>query len=117
MTAAGIACLKICQDRLSKNRGAQQKAEAGIQKGLTWLAARFQVALNPNSHQSHYYYLYGVERVGSFLGIKKIGEHVWYDEGAAHLVGFQWSDGSWHRSIEDTCFALLFLNRASLTSR
>ncbi len=117
MTAAGIACLKICKDRLKKNRGAQQQAEAGIQKGLEWLGERFQVGLNPNSHQSHYYYLYGVERVGSFLGVKKIGNHAWYDEGAAHLVDFQWSDGSWHRSIEDTCFALLFLNRASLTSR
>lgn len=115
MTAAGIACLTICKDRTQSDRGAQQKAEKAIQKGMKWLGSHFEVALNPGSHQSHYYYLYGVERVGSFLGVKKIGNHSWYAEGAAHLVEFQWSDGSWHRSIEDTCFALLFLNRASLT--
>ena len=59
-----------------------------------------------------YYYLYAVERVGVLTGLKYIGSHDWYREGAAFLVKDQRPDGSWGRrlyGLSDTCFAVLFL--------
>ena len=115
MTAAALACLEICARQLPNDRGRQQAAKPRIAGAMTWLADRFVVELNPGSPMSHYYYLYGIERVGSFYKVKKIGTHVWYPAGARHLLDWQRRDGSWHGNTVDTCFALLFLNRASLT--
>ena len=117
MTAAALACLKICVDRLPAATGAEAKARSVRDKALAWLDERFVVELNPQSDQGHYYYLYAVERVGAFFGLKEFGGKNWYQAGARHLLDWQARDGSWRQNIEDTCFALLFLNRASLTSR
>ncbi|MFW6158763.1 MAG: DUF4159 domain-containing protein, partial [Planctomycetota bacterium] len=62
------------------------------------------------------YYLYALERSCAFSGRKHIGDHDWYAEGAAHLVGTQRADGSWHgrhRVDLETVFNLLFLGKAS----
>jgi hypothetical protein len=66
-----------------------------------------------------YYYLYGCERAGVLAGTYRFGAHDWWDEGAAWLLGQQSADGSWpvesvlsHQA--DTCFALLFLARATV---
>ena len=115
MTAAALACLKICRNHLPKRRDLAGKADAIENRAMTWLASRFVVDMNPGSSMSHYYYLYGIERVGAFYGIREIGEHPWYAAGARHLLDWQRRDGSWRSNIVDTCFALLFLNRASVT--
>ena len=48
----------------------------------------------------------------------------WYPEGATYLLKHQIPDGSWearvgdndfHHSTHDTCFAILFLRRATRT--
>ena len=67
----------------------------------------------------YYYYLYALERVGALTQRKWIGRHDWYREGAEELFRRQSQDGSWTsggpESAEvDTCFALLFLKRATL---
>lgn len=115
MTAAALACFKICASQLPSDRTRASKSRKPIAEAMEWLGERFVVELNPGSGMSHYYYLYGVERVGSYFGSSRIGDHAWYPEGARHLLDWQWRDGSWHRNVIDTCFALLFLNRASLT--
>jgi hypothetical protein len=69
-----------------------------------------------------YYYLYAMERVGALTDRKWIGRHDWYREGAEELIRRQAPDGSFPpASFGDdphcnTCFALLFLKRATLRS-
>ena len=65
-----------------------------------------------------YYYLYAVERLGMLYDTGKIGGHLWYPEGAKVLLDAQKPDGSWDASLPktptwDTCFAILFLKRAT----
>ena len=81
----------------------------------------------------HGYYLYGLERAMVIAGKRYLGDHDWYREGAEILLEAQQRDGSWSKGtrkrakgrgnaatmagsdpLTDTCFALLFLKRATL---
>jgi hypothetical protein len=125
MTAAGVACLAIVKGQLRQAKALDPENERAIDAamldGLAWLGSKFTAQENPGDGKEwHYYYLYGVERVGAFLGVPNLGEHDWYREGAEHLLAAQTADGSWpgsgtgsnHPRIQ-TCFALLFLKRAT----
>ena len=50
-------------------------------------------------------------------GIALIQDRDWYFEGACQLLARQGKKGQWHGqgkgSVTDTCFALLFLKRAT----
>lgn len=111
MTAAGVANLAICAEQVAALRPVVASAR---RKGLAWLAQNFSVTGNPwaGDIQLHYY-LYGLERVGALLGSERIGPFGWYRLGARHLVETQWGDGTWDNDQADTCFALLFLRRAT----
>lgn len=116
MTAAGIASLLLCRNHISsRSKLPQEEVNRAVEGGFEWLADRFTVRLNPGSQEGlgHYYYLYGIERVGQFARKTRIGRHGWYGEGAAHLCRFQRRDGGWQGDMVDTCFALLFLTQAS----
>ncbi|MBN1865503.1 MAG: hypothetical protein JW808_11440, partial [Victivallales bacterium] len=84
-----------------------------VQDGIKWLDDHYTI-------NSNYYYLYSLERAMSIPTlIPKIGEHDWYQDGAAHLLSVQspagyWSGGGYPGSgpVLDTAFALLFLQRA-----
>lgn len=77
----------------------------------------------PSARTFQYYWLYAAERVGMLLSLRRLGEHDWYREGAEWLVSAQRPDGSWHNEATNggapepplaaTCFALLFLERAT----
>ncbi|NUN49218.1 MAG: hypothetical protein HUU15_10370 [Candidatus Brocadiae bacterium] len=125
MTASGICSLIIIKSQLKGNalfnKELQARVEKGIFDGLAWLDANWTVTSNPGGHRSHYYYLYGLERVGVLGGIDMIGANAWYVQGAIHLVGAQRPDGHWNSGTElepadvlDTCFALLFLKKATM---
>jgi len=45
-------------------------------------------------------------------GTDLIGTRDWYDEGGRWLIDHQADNGSW-RNETDTCFAILFLKRAT----
>ncbi|MSR48187.1 MAG: hypothetical protein EXS13_14195 [Planctomycetes bacterium] len=118
MTAAGTTILAVAEQELkgkSKSGGYLGTAKRGVQ----WLADHYTV--NDNINEGHdrwdLYYLYGLERVASLLDLDKIGGHDWYREGATHLCDHQGDKGQWGSSYGDhpidTCFALLFLNRAT----
>lgn len=116
MTAAGLAVHSICARMLPRDKTRAKAAEAPIAEALAWLDQRWVPEMNPGKGSSHYYWLYGLERVGAFFERREFGGRSWYAEGAQHLLDWQERDGSWsRRSYEDTCFALLFLNRASVT--
>ena len=128
MTTAGIAALAIISERLRKleqlTKADAAKIREALRDGVGWFSKHFTVAKNPGNPGWHYYYLYGLERAGDLLGVRYLGEHDWYREGADHLIAAQQDGGSWsggegaggvHPEDETlrTCFALLFLKRAT----
>jgi len=124
MTAAGLASLYIIADFLEPGMGCPCMTNGrsphrltptarAIDAALDWVAEHFSAEKNPGAEKigknETRYWLYCVERVGIAAGYKYFGRHNWYREGAAALVADQRTNGSWNRTIEDTCFALLFL--------
>jgi hypothetical protein len=113
MTVAGIAAICIYLYYLKKDMKVV-KNNKYIKKGVKWLVKNFAVDKNPGKKTIwHYYYLYGLERAGALYDTEVFGTHRWYQEGARYLLKNQESDGSWKRSVQDTCFAILFLRRAT----
>ncbi len=129
MTCAGLVITQICRDMLGrriKGPTAVQTARA-IQLGTAFLDYRFNLEQNFGDSEAlnHYYYIYGLERVGTLLNVERYGEHPWYLEGAQWLIKHQEPEGTWAtrgaassgwREIQeeiDTCFSILFLERAS----
>ena len=117
MTTAGITGLVICDAALrGANQGTSQlrsKIRAAIDSGFAWLARNFTILKNPRgSNRWHYYYLYGLERACELNGTAVLGGRRWYHEGAELLLEQRRGDGAWS-SLEDTCFAILFLKKAA----
>ncbi len=123
MTAAALAGLAVIRELGGKSSELQalfEKNSKSIESSEQWLAHRFDVAKNPLGESAwtpsfHFPYLWALERYGGLCAKPKIGEHAWYDEGARWLVERQGEDGHWGGSLQDTCFALLFLRRATVT--
>ncbi len=125
MTAGAVGALVICE----YIRGQDWRRSAAVKSGLAWLTKHFSVTQNvgpcqhvANPHAFLYYYLYALERVGMLYGTDKIGERYWYPEGAKAILAAQAGNGSWserpgqdhaHTPVWDTCFAILFLKRAT----
>ncbi|MFT4542871.1 MAG: hypothetical protein ACI841_001612 [Planctomycetota bacterium] len=120
MTTAGLGILAICIEGLDNPpRGLRRKFETAKELAEGWLAYNFSVTGNFGGDKSWLlYYLYGLERVGGLLEINQFGIHDWYWEGAKQVVTAQDANGSWTNGHEaDTCFALLFLARATARPR
>ncbi len=112
MTAGAVGALVIYDHLLGKD----WKADPDVAEGLAWLAKKFTAKKNPGKDEWLYYWLYAVERVGILCGTEKIGPHAWYAAGAKQLLDTQQPDGSWkgdEQATWDTCFAILFLRRAT----
>ncbi len=133
MTCAGLGATVICAGRVDNpNADIQnglvqccrpQDDDDSIERALTWLGRNFSVRRNPGrrgmGHVWHYYYLYGLERVGRLTARRLIGDHDWYREGAEFLVAQQdpfnrhWA-GTGHAEDNPhiaTSLALLFLSK------
>lgn len=119
MSAAGLASMFICFDALHAREfvkcGVKVKYPA-IERGLEWFDRNFDATTNPNGGQTwHYYYLYGVERVGLASGYKYFGTRDWYKEGVAAILAAQGPDGRVSSDetykVSNTAFSLLFLTR------
>lgn len=137
MTSAGLASLIIASGEVAEADArvvdgqvvccGNQEAISPVEKGLDWLAKHFSVRTNPHAGrggqvggglQWHYYYLYGLERVGRMSGRRFIGKHDWYREGAEFLIAEQDKiGGAWPSGIggltseAQSAFALLFLSK------
>lgn len=116
MTCGGVSVMAICRIMLERQRKLDRKTKEDLltseEAGIDWLMENFSVVTNPNMGGRYYYYMYGLERVGSILDIEYIGKHAWYVEGAGQLVNRQTSAGNWSGEPQ-TCFAILFLKRAT----
>ncbi|REJ69789.1 MAG: DUF4159 domain-containing protein [Planctomycetota bacterium] len=138
MTCAGIASVVIAQfhlqqaDATIKGRKCVCERQADdriVRRGLRWLGNHFAVSFHPaedfSGDQFHFYYLYGVERVGRmtaqrffYRDIERQGRparrYDWYRQGADYLVGAQQPEGSWSGMLSkpvESSFALLFLSK------
>ncbi len=118
MTAGGVGAVVIYNWMLRK----PWQGDRPVKKGMEWLSVNWDVTKNPKrqaakgDEKHHTYYLYGLERVGMLYGSDMIGAHDWFDEGAKFLLQNQQADGSWqfqNGRFVDTCFAVLFLRRAT----
>jgi hypothetical protein len=124
MTCGGIGSVAILHSLLKQD----PRQDAALKKAVDWLAENFSVAEHPKYVNPgfggngptwwYYYYLYSLERAGDLLAAEKFGESEWYPEGARELLKRQKSNGSWKEPSQEwevysTCFAILFLKRAT----
>ena len=127
MTAAGLTVLGACHEALNEEGAPSRRIkeiERALERGVDWLHRNWTVSTNPRAGGGggarwHPYYLYGLERVGAFLRTSYLGPHDWYWDGSKRLVDSQGKDGQWATAygedVPNTCFALLFLERATAT--
>jgi hypothetical protein len=112
MTAAAVAGLYLCGDRLVNREVAEASAErmAAIERGIEWIAQRYSLHENPRRGTAWYYFwLYGLERAGVASGRRTFGSHDWFREGVDLLVTGQKPDGSWTDRLYHDALCLLFL--------
>lgn len=117
--------------------GAIKRVDQAIWDGLAWLDTHWSDFTNSNSRYGyHIYHLYCVERAMDILGKRLIGKRLWYKPGALAILSRQkpqkvnvpglkkgteskdgvfWMTKSTHEphDVLDTCFALLYLKRAT----
>ncbi len=139
MTTAALAALITAKSGLhdagllDRDPAFNDRIDRSINDAIAWLGENFSVTTNPVAKGAnmmlgwHYYYLYGLERAGVLTQQEFFGTHGWYVEGAKFLVGTQKANGSWDSAsnpqhpaagpngnvLADTCFAVLFLKRAT----
>ncbi len=129
MTSAALTLLYSLGDLGPKlSRTEVRELDEIVALGRAWLVDNYTVTANPSGSDAWYFYwLYGLERVGSLSGERLLGAADWYADGARELIKSQHEDGGWRTSGEqvwppkpmdaaNTCFALLFLKRATAPS-
>lgn len=122
--------------KLWTESGLDSKVHTAIWDGLAWLDRNWSSFRNTNSSYGyHIYYLYAIEREQDMRGKELVGKHLWYREGALEILkrikqakvrdpldarapeedAVYWETGDTHepKDVLDTCFALLFLKRAT----
>lgn len=102
----------------------KSKSNALTQKAYAWICKNYSVTKNPmnDPDTKHlYYYLYSMERACALYELEKIDKADWYHDGAKFLLSQQQKDGNWpdnnmhEGDLTTTCFALLFLSKATKT--
>jgi hypothetical protein len=127
MTAGAAGALCIYDYILDPNHSWLK--DPAVTGGIAWLATNWKADRNPGNCQNdgregehqRYYYLYALERLGKLYGTEAIGAHQWYPEGAQEILKRQRGDGGWQSDnaqqnpglVPNTCFAILFLRRAT----
>ncbi len=125
MTCAGIASLAIARHALVTggsnkwNPKLAEEVEQYIRGGWAWLDRNWAVDRHPKNPSNRwlYYYLYSLERAAVLDRVKRVAGRDWYYEGAIELLVRRNKNGSWGGGggarVAPTCFALLFLKRAT----
>jgi hypothetical protein len=128
MTCAAISSLLITGSKRARGPGERLQGESiqdcgkgqydpALLQGLGWLATHFRVDENfGGGPRWKFYSLYGLERAGRLSGLRLLGTHDWFREGAEELVHCQdKNSGSWEGASYEknkllaTALALLFL--------
>jgi hypothetical protein len=131
---ASLTCAGVCSAAigLAALGTPDVRADPLVKKALGWITKNLDLAQNVGIDRSaivgprpwQYYHLYSVERAARVLGVAELGGRPWYARGATWLLAHQQADGGWvdeagpgaqppYLQVADTCFALLFLTRAT----
>lgn len=127
MTCAGVSGLLLARAGMSAQQSADRqllrRVDQGVRDGFAWLAANFSVRINPGDPERadnhRRYYLYCLERCCALADVARLQGRDWYYEGSMQLLLAQRPDGSFQSghpstlALDSTCFALLFLSKAS----
>ncbi|MEC8252701.1 MAG: hypothetical protein VX044_05770 [Planctomycetota bacterium] len=127
MTCAGVSGLLRARAGMSAQQSADRqllrRVDEGVRDGFAWLAANFSVRINPGDPERadnhRRYYLYCLERCCELADVARLQGRDWYYEGGLQLLLAQRPDGSFQSghpstlALDSTCFALLFLSKAS----
>jgi hypothetical protein len=112
--------LEMRKDAGWKKNGYDKRVQQAVYDGLAWMDLHWSPFENPGPGWYETYWLYGIERTMDLVGLRLIGKHPWYEEGAKQLIGRQMPDGQWdmkthHQpcNVIDTSFALLFLKKST----
>ncbi len=136
MTPVGVASVQIARHNLKNLGGIPEKfrkpARKSVLDGLGWVQKyynKYSLTTVPEGGDGwdDYYDMYSIERAMMLTGTWKIGGNDWYRNGAKQLIEEQKDNGSWGGSrrhtrrhgakdhdIVETCFAILFLKRATI---
>lgn len=138
-----LVIFKYYRKRVWDDKDADWRRAPSVTRGAQWMGQNLTFSSNPKNPKEnggpkvwHHYWVYAVERAGKLLETEKFGSTEWYPPGAEWLLGRQNPDGSWQkeewndggpvgaqassmkeqllpRLISETCFAILFLRRAT----
>jgi hypothetical protein len=119
MTEGGLGSTILCLHHL----GRDWKTDESVKRAMGYIGSKFSLMENfvprENQRSWQYYHLYSLERAGNLAFTVRFGAHDWYAEGATFLLEKQQGDGHWDapegfkKTVWDTCFAVLFLARAT----
>ncbi|MEM8885042.1 MAG: hypothetical protein AAGD14_13300 [Planctomycetota bacterium] len=125
MQGSGRA-LQLQPDLAARANAAKRRAIEALQRDGAAYVRRFAGAGDADGRVAgaarSYYTLYALEKACLFADLETLGDVRWYVEGAEALCATQRENGSWKPAMPnevrsgstiDTCFALLFLLRAS----
>jgi len=130
MTSAGVGSLAICLEGLHGGAKASEiiATDPAMRRGLASLGFLLLRRKVRGYGKEELYVYYGVERAGVLTQVRAFEEFDWYAEGAGRLLASQADDGYWgtpgasgiakgngYGPAVDTCYALLFLKRATAT--
>lgn len=121
---SGLAILGEIGERSPAVKAALRRHEKDRLRAEAWLEAHFAIERNAYATGAwtpfwQYGYLWAIERWCGLTGRKSVAGEDWYARGAAWLVATQARDGSWtsdDKPLENTCMALVFLRRATITA-
>ncbi|MHC4341847.1 MAG: prenyltransferase/squalene oxidase repeat-containing protein, partial [Planctomycetota bacterium] len=130
MTSAGVGSLAICLEGLHGGAKASEiiATDPAMRRGLVSLGYLLLRRKAKGYGNEELYVYYGVERAGVLTQVRAFEDFDWYAEGVKRLLASQADDGSWgtpgargiakgngYGPAVDTCYALLFLKRATAT--
>ena len=126
MTAAALAGFAALHDMSTDSprlAAALRRRRKDVAAAEQWLAQRFDPTRNTLGNGAwtpfwHGAYMWGIERWCGLTEREEVAGRQWYAEGAEWLVDTQAANGSWtsmDHPIENTCLALLFLRRATVS--
>lgn len=119
MSAAGASTLAVAREALRELDALEGPLDATLQgslrDGLAWLLNNYDVARNPRRAGAWYfYYAYSLEKAMDTAGVERLGGREWWRDLAAELLTRRDPKTNAWGTVEDTAFALLVLNRATL---
>jgi len=127
MTSAGVSGLLLARAGMARaehrDRGLARGVDVAVRDGFAWLARDLSLRCNPGyaerGRYHWYYWLYCLERSCQLAGIARLDGRDWYYEGALQLLAQQQPNGAFRSDssggllLDSTCFAVLFLAKAT----